>query len=130
MSNMEANHAKDFNSSQEPEPKKLYIRLLATTLFSLLACVMHISQYMVLPNFKTTFEAFGSELPGLTLLVLKLGPVLLGLAIFSLLFIAVWFVSNTYEAKMFKYSIFNFLLAAIIWITCFVAIYLPVMQTT
>ncbi|WP_299974306.1 hypothetical protein [uncultured Pseudoteredinibacter sp.] len=130
MSNMEANGAKDLNSSQESEPKKLYIRLVATTLFSVLAFVIYISQYIALPNFKETFEYFGSDLPGLTLIVIELGPVLLGLAIFSLLFIAAWFVPNALGGKMFNYSIFNFVLAAIIWITCFVAISLPVMQTT
>lgn len=101
------------------------------SLLAALALLAYLAQYLMIPDFAEVFASFGPDVPGLTAAFLAIRPLLLVLAISSVLLNAVWLadlISPGFAGRLPRLAIYNFALSLVMLVAFFIAMYLPVIQ--
>jgi type II secretory pathway component PulF len=104
-------------------------KLFRTIVYGLVSICIYFSLGELVTQFGETFSAFGSELPGLTIIAIKLVPYYKWIAYLSILIFIAFLVSvfvvraNAIIRRIVKY---NCVVALILFVVCIVAMYLPI----
>jgi type II secretory pathway component PulF len=109
-----------------------FAKKVLITVLSIISSFLFFGLSVAIPQFKTTFENFGTEVPILTYVIINLSIIYAPLAIISLIpivgLLASKHISFNIYNLIFKVSVFLSVFTFCFFIVSFVAMYLPIFE--